>query len=630
MVVISGSIIRHYAQASVNCRPGRAIAAIVVAVMTLSVVSSARAEYPLVAAPPAAATIGNDVIGWPLGAADTARYRLIFDQQEAGKMIAADAVIAALDDTVLMGQVLAQRYLHPTAYRSRFRELTAWLKAYRALPPARRIWRLALKRKPKGVRRPVRYQRKPQSLATPLPPSKGYRSSKRLSRSQDKRRRRLLAKVRRNLRKTRLTATARLLESREAGRLLDTRETDAARADLGAAWYYYSNDKTALRWALPAADRSGAHLPIAHWTVGLAAWRLQDFVLAKHHFEALASSRNASPWNLAAGAFWAARAHSELGHAAEVRRWLHQGASYPQTFYGILSQHLLGVPMDLAFAPESLTSSHLTELRKFDEGRRALALLQIGQYRLAEQELLHFEHWKGPMTTRAMLAVANHARLAGLSHRLAERLVADGSDAIDQAVLNAAYFPIPPWRPTRGYRVDRAFLFALMRQESSFDPEAKSHQGARGLMQLMPRTARSLTRKYTFRGRRNRQLFDPSLNLDLGQRYVLRLMNNRYVKNDIFRLAVAYNGGPGNLKKWQRRTKDNNDPLLFIESLPTRETRIFIERVLTNLWIYRHRLGQKQPSLAAVANGGWPLYRHQDPNGPPDSTRSAIANSRRK
>jgi len=630
MVVISGSNSRRYAQASVYRRSGRAIAAITAAALTLSVAWSARADYPIVAAPPAPVTVETDAAGGPLNAADAARYRLIFDHQEAGKMAAADAIIATLDDNVLMGQVLAQRYLHPTAYRSRYRELKAWLKAYRALPPAKRIWRLAIKRKPKGVRRPARYQRKPESLGAPLPPPKGYRSSKRLSRSLDKRRRHLIRKIRRNLRRTYLTPTARLLASRDAVRLLDRRETDAARADLGAAWYYYGRNKTALQWAVPAAERSGAHLPIAHWTVGLAAWRLKDFALAKDHFESLARSSAASPWNLAAGAFWAARAHSELGQAAEVRRWLQQGAAYPQTFYGILSQHVLGIPMDLAFEPETLTGSHVAELLRFDEGRRALALLQIGQYRLAEQELLHFEHWKSHGTTRAMLAVANHASLAGLSHRLAERHIATGSGGIDPALINAAFFPIPPWRPTRGYRVDRAFLFALMRQESSFDPEAKSHEGARGLMQLMPRTARSLTRKHHFRGRRNRQLFDPGLNLDLGQRYVLRLMNNRHVKNDIFRLAVAYNGGPGNLRKWQRRIKNKKDPLLFIESLPTRETRIFIERVLTNLWIYRHRLGQDQPSLTAVANGGWPIYRHQDPDGTPISARKAIANGRRK
>ena len=73
-------------------------------------------------------------------------------------------------------------------------------------------------------------------------------------------------------------------------------------------------------------------------------------------------------------------------------------------------------------------------------------------------------------------------------------------------------------------------------------------------------------------------------------------------------MAAAWNGGPGNLNKWRRNTDDLNDPLFFIESLPSRETRIFIERVLSNLWIYRNRLGQHAPSLDAIAEGRWPVY----------------------
>ena len=84
------------------------------------------------------------------------------------------------------------------------------------------------------------------------------------------------------------------------------------------------------------------------------------------------------------------------------------------------------------------------------------------------------------------------------------------------------------------------------------------------------------------------------------------------VGSDLFRLTTAYNGGPGNLMKWQRRMDFDNDPLLFIESLPARETRLFIERVLTNFWIYRARLGQPAPSLDATAAGDWPGYAALD------------------
>ena len=89
-------------------------------------------------------------------------------------------------------------------------------------------------------------------------------------------------------------------------------------------------------------------------------------------------------------------------------------------------------------------------------------------------------------------------------------------------------------------------------------------------------------------------------------------MSDRSIPNDLFRLTTAYNAGPGNLRRWERKIKYGSDPLLFIESLPSRETRLFIERVLTNLWLYRDRLGQPAPSLDDVVAGSWPGYRQLD------------------
>jgi soluble lytic murein transglycosylase-like protein len=155
-------------------------------------------------------------------------------------------------------------------------------------------------------------------------------------------------------------------------------------------------------------------------------------------------------------------------------------------------------------------------------------------------------------------------------------------------------------------------IFAFMRQESSFDPLAKSPDGARGLMQLMPRTAAALDRNREFKGRQRAELYDPTLNMSLGQRYLSQLLRSKRVGNDVLRLAAAYNAGPGNLGRWERRMDYGHDPLMFIETLPTLETRLFVERVLTNLWIYRQRFGQATPTLHALASGRWPAYRALD------------------
>src|SRR5690606_866962 len=87
------------------------------------------------------------------------------------------------------------------------------------------------------------------------------------------------------------------------------------------------------------------------------------------------------------------------------------------------------------------------------------------------------------------------------------------------------------------------------------------------------------------------------------------LLAESHIQGDLLLLAAAWNGGPGNLNKWRKRTEYTDDPLYFIETIPARETRQFVERVLANLWIYRDRLGQEKPSLDALAAGEWPVYK---------------------
>ena len=539
---------------------------------------------------------------------DETRYRAIFGLQEAGQWRAADREIKQLNDRRLVGHVLAQRYLHPTKYRSKYHELRDWLAEYADHPDALRIYRLALRRKPADAKAP----RKPQGnnftaiAEKNASTAKAYKSKKQRSRAQRKRVREIEAAIRARIRRGWPTGANRLLGQKEAQSLLDSVEIDRARASIASAYFYYGKDRDALALADAATDRSGPFVPLAHWAGGLAAWRLGLFDKAGGHFEALALAERVSVWDRTAGAYWAARVHLVNRRPDQVSRWLEIAADYPRTFYGLLARRALGLPTSFDWNAPPLAEDDIDLLLRHSACQRAIALIQVDRKLRAERELRRVRP-DGPEMAHALIAVALQYSLP----RLAMGVAAAVEDW-NGLTYDAADFPIPDWLPEEGYSIDRALIFAFIRQESQFNAFAKSRAGARGVMQLMPRTASFIGRNRNLRGSGRYRLFEPEFNISLGQKYLTHLAEHEQIERDLFNLTAAYNGGPGNLAKWQRHTDYGEDPLLFIESLPARETRDFIERVLTNLWIYRDRLNQAKPSLDAIAAGEWPIYTSLD------------------
>jgi soluble lytic murein transglycosylase-like protein len=171
----------------------------------------------------------------------------------------------------------------------------------------------------------------------------------------------------------------------------------------------------------------------------------------------------------------------------------------------------------------------------------------------------------------AVLMIARQAGLPSLSIRLAVQFQKPSDPLRD-----AALYPVPNWKPAGGFSLDPALLFALMRQESGFNPRAQSAAGASGLMQLMPATAKIVATDAADRQGQAVAL-DPVL-IPRSLSYVSTLLKDHNVKGDLMLLAIAYNAGPGNLAKYRASANYEEDPLLFMESIPLLETRQFIER----------------------------------------------------
>ena len=542
-----------------------------------------------------------------LSADDASRYKAIFALQEGGAWRKADKLIEDLENPILMGHLQFQRYMHPTDYRSKFVELSAWMKAYRDHPSATRIYRLALRRQPANYRSPVRPEPARLELAEAKPeaaePPRVYRSPRKRTRAVRNKVRAEQAHIRRHLRRGQTDGAAKHLSGDTMRIVFDEVEYDQIRWEIASAFYFQGDDETALELAAASAERSRAHVEIADWTAGLAAWRLGRYDDAARHFGALASSATASGWNVASGAYWAARASLVIGQPERVTDLLTLGARHPRTFYGLLAARLLGEDVDFDWVLPPLSTDEFALIGGNPAVQRAIALAEVGQHHLAETELAQLYKNVSQEAAEALLGLASRLGLPASEMRLASAALDEDSKFFD-----SASFPVPQWSPANGFSIDRALVYAFIRQESRFNTRAKSPAGARGLMQLMPRTASFVAQDRSLWRNKANTLFEPDLNLDLGQRYIQQLLSDENVSGNLFLLAAAYNGGPGNLSKWMRRTRYNDDALLFIESIPSRETRLFVERVLTNMWIYRTRLGQDTPSLDAVAAGHWPYY----------------------
>jgi soluble lytic murein transglycosylase-like protein len=599
----------------------RLIAGIVGLVVAFGLSGGLRAEETALL-PPAALDGSRLEAAQPLPRVLTQRdvdlYRKIFAEQTAGHWKAADKLIPRLQNKILLGHVKAQRLLHPTEYRSSWAELRDWLADYADLPDAKRIYGLAV-------------QRKPASAKAPQEPERGYLggngadavrdvhfyvSPRQRSSAEQAEVRAVIREIRAMIGKGWPTGALRKLESKAVRTLLDPVEFAEQRGQIAKGLFLFGKDAEALRLAAKSAEEAGEEVPSVYWTAGLAAWRLGKVDEAETYFSALAMSENASRTQRSAGAYWAARAALKLRKPADSTRWLARAAQYPLTFYGLLGRRALGVELPFDWSLPEISDRKAKRLLSHEGARRAIALMQVGESSRAEREWRKLFPRLDRSLREPLMTIATRHNMPGLAIRLAGIIrVSTGR------VYHAALYPVPSWAPADGFSIDRALIYGIIRQESGFDPRARSGRGACGLMQLMPGTANYMDSDDDLE--EHHELYDPALNLQLGQRYVDHLLRLDRVDGDLFRLLVAYNAGPGNLAKWRRSVDYKDDPLLFIESIPSRETREFIERVLSNVWIYRHRLGQTAPSLDRVAAGDWAIYRGID-----DETGFKIRNAR--
>lgn len=294
--------------------------------------------------------------------------------------------------------------------------------------------------------------------------------------------------------------------------------------------------------------------------------------------------------------YWQGRALQMMGaNENNVRYYLHEAAKH-RDYYGFMASQQLGQKANMNHQSIDIAPSTIQSVRLNDSVKRALALYDLNRIPQARREWLH--------------AMEQHDS----DERLAMALVAGRHGWADRAIMTLANvrnwddlqlrFPLAHIdefsKAAQKNHINQNWIYGIARQESAFMHDARSSAGATGLMQLMPATARGISRQMRVRYN-HRHLIQPEYNINLGSGY-LKQLAKRFNNNKVLATA-AYNAGPTNVKRWLKRHQGPIDQ--WIENIPFSETREYVKRVLTYSVIYSYRLGQQQPILDYDTLASW-------------------------
>ncbi|MDV7341450.1 lytic transglycosylase domain-containing protein [Terasakiella sp. A23] len=332
----------------------------------------------------------------------------------------------------------------------------------------------------------------------------------------------------------------------------------------------------------------GAKFADAEWLAGWIKLRfLAEPNVALNHFTNLYKAVS-FPISKARGAYWIARSLEDLGRDEEANKWYETAATYPTAYYGQLATERLGKRPQLVINTKAEPNRQERIVFQQSELVDVVRLLQ----RMKERDHMRsFIYQLNTMSTTAgwRTLVAELSIASGrpdLAVYVGKKALREG-----HGVIEAAY-PLVDKTLMRK-TPEGALVHGIIRQESAFYEKAKSRAGARGLMQLMPGTAYELAKRKNYKYSRDKLTKNPKLNVWLGSEYLDDLLK-KFEGSYVLTLA-SYNAGPHRARQWIKefgdpRTDDRDYVIDWVEQIPFDETRNYVQRVLENIQVYRHRL----------------------------------------
>lgn len=340
----------------------------------------------------------------------------------------------------------------------------------------------------------------------------------------------------------------------------------------------------------------GVNYAEAEWMAGWIALRfLSEKETALKHFTQMADKVQSAPGK-AKAAYWQGRAAEALGRKEAAQTAYRQAALFPTSYYGQLASEQLGPDQGWLPPPEPVPSDEERKRFATNEIAQAVDLMaEAGTPSLARPFLMRvLENADTPGTKALAVAKAQVLGRPDVAVSMARRADRAG------ITLFEAGWPVPTNLTFPEIGPEKALILALIRQESGFHAEAVSSAGARGLMQLMPATAKRVAQNLKVKYSPSQLTGDPSFNVRLGTTYLAGLLED--FKGSYIMALAGYNAGPHRVTKWVRDYGDPReadvDPIDWVEMIPFSETRGYVQRVMESVQMYRHRLGAQASTVA--------------------------------
>ncbi len=334
---------------------------------------------------------------------------------------------------------------------------------------------------------------------------------------------------------------------------------------------------------------------LAGW---LALRQLGDPKLALGHFAALVEVAD-GPLSHAKGGYWLGRTYEALGDGAKAREHYQAASAYFDTFHGQLARLKLDAnARELRVVPPATPTPE--ELARFNGSDAVLAAVTVRKSGLdVSLSRAFLYHLRNALKSEAEVAMLAHLAEALGDTQTAVRI---GKAAIARG-MNLVYYAypihsLPAYTPLRK-PPEPAFILGIARQESEFNSLTLSGAGARGILQVMPVTAKHVCRDYKITCDIPRLMKDPAYNTMMGSAYISDRMDE-FAGSYVLTLA-GYNAGPGRAREWIKEFGDPRDakvdPIDWIHRIPFEETREYVQKVLSNIQVYRARLGEQATAL---------------------------------